>query len=175
MRHTRVTLLEYLNNNNILYKEHSHRPLFTVKDSQKMRGIIEGGHTKNLFLKDKKKKFFLISCMEDKKIDLKKLRKPLNTNSLSFASDINLDEVLGLKPGAVSPFGLINDKNKIVNFFIDKDILEEISVNFHPLVNNFTINLSIDNFLNYIKIIKVNLNVLNLALYRLETQDGKFK
>ena len=90
MDYKKTDLLEYLNKNNILFSEHKHKPLFTVEQSKKLRGLIKGAHTKNLFLKDKKKKFFLLSCLEDKKIDLKKLKVIFETNSLSFDDKYNL-------------------------------------------------------------------------------------
>ena len=106
------SLLKLLNETNIDYSLYNHPPLFTVNDSMKFRGDIGGAHTKNLFLKDKKKKFYLFSCLESTKIDLKLLRKRMNLNNLSFASETYLRELLNVKPGAVSPFGLLNDTEK---------------------------------------------------------------
>ena len=167
MGYKKTDLLEYLNKNNILFSEHKHKPLFTVEQSKKLRGLIKGAHTKNLFLKDKKKKFFLLSCLEDKKIDLKKLKVIFETNSLSFASNLQLQDILGLEPGSVSPFGLINDSYKITRFYLDKDILEKKNVNFHPLINSSTINLAVCDFTDFIKKINVELHLVDLEVYRL--------
>ena len=167
MDYKKTDLLEYLNKNNILFSEHKHKPLFTVEQSKKLRGLIKGAHTKNLFLKDKKKKFFLLSCLEDKKIDLKKLKITFEANNLSFASNSQLRDILGIEPGSVSPFGLINDTHKITKFYLDKDILEKDSVNFHPLINSSTINLSVRSFIDFIKKINVELHLLDLEVYRL--------
>ena len=167
MIYNKINLLEYLNKSNIKFSEHKHEPLFTVEQSKKLRGLIKGSHTKNLFLKDKKKKFFLLSCLEDNKIDLKKLKIAFDTNNLSFASNLQLKDTLGIEPGSVSPFGLINDTNKITRFYLDKDILEKNSVNFHPLINNSTINLSIRSFIDFIKKINVQLHLVDLEVYRL--------
>ena len=167
MTYNKINLLEYLNKSNIMFSEHKHEPWFTVEQSKKSRGLIKGAHTKNLFLKDKKKKFFLLSCLEDKKIDLKKLKIAFDTNNLSFASNLQLKDTLGIEPGSVSPFGLINDTNKITRFYLDKDILEKNSVNFHPLINNSTINLSIRSFIDFIKKINVQLHLVDLEVYRL--------
>jgi len=167
MYYKKNDLLKYLNTNSIIFSEYNHEPLFTVEQSKKLRGIINGCHTKNLFLKDKKKKFFLLSCLEDKKIDLKKLKKTFETNSLSFASDSYLKEILGLEPGSVSPFGLINDNYNITRFYLDKDILEESTVNFHPLINNSTINLNVGSFIDFIKKVNVGLHLIDLEVYRL--------
>ncbi len=166
MKYQRKELLEYLNLIRITYKEFSHEPLFTVDQSKKLRGMIEGAHTKNLFLKDKKDNFFLISCCEDKTIDLKKLRSAINVKNISFASDVYLKKFLNVNPGAVTPMALINDKNKIVKFFLDKDIIKSNSVNFHPLLNNYTLNLSVENFLVFIKKINVVLNLIDLNVYK---------
>ena len=114
----------------------------------------------------------MLSCIEDKKIDLKKLRTALQTNNLSFASDLNLKEILALAPGSVSPFGLINDTNKITNFYLDKDILNAKTVNFHPLINNSTINLGVDSFMNFIKKINVELQIIDLEVYKF-VNNGK--
>ena len=91
------------------YFIHEHPALKTVEDSKILRGIMEGGHSKNLFLRDKKKNNFLITTNEDQKIDLKNLEKKLGTSRLSFGSPDRLYEFLGVKPGSVSPFALIND------------------------------------------------------------------
>ena len=172
MEYTKNELLKYLGDCNIEFIEYNHDPLFTVKESVQLRGKIQGAHTKNLFLKDKKKRFYLLSCIEDKKIDLKKLRTTLQTNNLSFASDLNLKEILALAPGSVSPFGLINDTNKITNFYLDKDILNAKTVNFHPLINNSTINLGVDSFMNFIKKINVELQIIDLEVYKF-VNNGK--
>jgi len=84
MAYKKENLIKFLKDNNVEFKEYNHKPLFTVEESKKLRGEIIGNHTKNLFLKDKKKNFFLLSCSENKTIDLKKLRNPINANNLSF-------------------------------------------------------------------------------------------
>ena len=172
-KYTKKGLLNYFEESKIPYKLHKHEALFSVEDSKNLRGYIEGAHTKNLFLKDKKKNFFLLSTMEDKKIDLKKLKLVFETNSISFASDFHLKEILGLDPGSVSPYGLINDNNKVTKFYLDKDILNENTVNFHPLTNSFTISLTVNNFVNFINKINVKLHLINLEVYRL-INNGKY-
>tara|TARA_B100000029_G_scaffold516500_1_gene630333 strand:- start:5134 stop:5652 length:519 start_codon:yes stop_codon:yes gene_type:complete len=167
MEYKRENLLNFFNVNNILFTEYEHKALFTVEQSKEMRGKIQGSHTKNLFLRDKKKKYFLLSCAEDKIIDLKKLRNPLSTNNLSFASSDRLKEVLGLIPGSVTPFGLINDKKKQTKFYLDLDLYKSDSINFHPLLNNFTVNMDLNNFYNFMKIINVELQIIDLKVYKL--------
>jgi len=89
-----------------------------IEDSKNLRGSIDGAHSKNLFLKDKKNNFFLVSFIEDIIADLKKASVPLNSKKLSFANEDYLMNILGIKPGSVSPFGLLNDKEKKVKFFL---------------------------------------------------------
>ena len=167
MIYSREDLLKFLDYNNIKFNEYSHKPLYTVEDSKKMRGKIDGAHTKNLFLKDKKGNFFLLTCIENKNIDLKKLKIFFNVKNLSFGSEIYLDQLLKLKPGAVSPMGLINDTKKEIKFYLDNDILKEKTVNFHPLVNIFTLNLKVEDFLNFLKLINVRLHLIDLKVYKL--------
>ena len=112
-------LIELFDTHNLKYKIYTHPPFMTVNDSKKMRGKIEGAHTKNLFLKNKKNYFFLITCLENTLVDLKLLRKNLNLGSMSFASKKYLNELLNVNPGAVTPFGLLNDINRKIKFFID--------------------------------------------------------
>ena len=90
------------------FQIHSHEPLFTVEDSEKLRGQIKGAHTKNLFLKSKKNQFYLFSCDEKAKVDLKLFSKSINAKNLSFAKESYLEKYLGIKPGSVSPFALLN-------------------------------------------------------------------
>lgn len=136
------------------YFIHEHPALKTVEDSKILRGIMEGGHSKNLFLRDKKKNNFLITTNEDQKIDLKNLEKKLGTSRLSFGSPDRLYEFLGVKPGSVSPFALINDPKKRVSFYIDKNLLNERILNFHPLTNNLTISLKTKDFEKFLQSIK---------------------
>ena len=167
MKYNKKDFCNFLDQKKIAYKVYNHEQLFTVEQSKEMRGKISGMHTKNLFLKDKKNNFALLSCIEDKKIDIKALRNPLNAKNLSFASNSYLEEILAIKPGSVSPFGLINDSNKIVNFYLDKDIFNGELVNFHPLENNSTISITVNSFKNFINIINVKLNVIDLSVYKI--------
>ena len=174
MSYDREKLLIFLKNINILYEEFSHEKLFTVEQSKKLRGKIKGRHTKNLFLKNKKNEFFLLSCAEEKIINLKKLRIVLETKSLSFASHNHLNEILNIKPGSVSPFGLINDIENKTKFFLDEDLLKSKTVNFHPLLNNFTLNITINDFIKFLKEINVEINIINLMEYVIIETNGKY-
>jgi Ala-tRNA(Pro) deacylase len=130
-------------------KVHQHDALFTVEDSKKLRGEIDGAHSKNLFLKNKKNEFFLISCEEVDKIDLKKISKSLELGNVSFAKQSYLEKYLKIKPGSVSPFALLNDKGGFVNFYLEQTLYESDFVNFHPLINTFTIKIETNRFIEF--------------------------
>ena len=115
-----------------------HPPLFTVEESQRLRGAIPGAHTKNLFLADKQRRVFLVSAGESATIELKRLHHRLGAGRFSFASAELMRELLGVEPGAVTPFGLMNDRAGRVTAVIDAPLLRQERVNFHPLVNTMT-------------------------------------
>ena len=162
---TKSDLLQLLREKSIQFQIHEHEPLFTVEDSESFRGNIEGTHTKNLFLKNKKNNFFLFSCDEKSKIDLKKFSKSIGAKNLSFANEKYLSEFLGIKPGSVSPFALMNDKECIVEFYLDEKIAKSEVINFHPLINTTTISLRTNDFINFILENKKKINIFSLDTY----------
>jgi Ala-tRNA(Pro) deacylase len=120
-----------------------HPPLFTVEDSQNLRGEIPGGHAKNLFVKDKKGRLFLLVLEEDARVDLKRIHEKIGAQGrVSFGSAELLEEVWGVKPGAVTPFGAINDDAGHVTVVLDAKLMEHERLNFHPLVNTRTTGLT---------------------------------
>jgi Ala-tRNA(Pro) deacylase len=119
-----------------------HPPLFTVEQSRALRGQIAGGHTKNLFLRDKKNALYLVVAEEDAAIELKGLHRLLGaTGRFSFGSADLLREVLGVTPGAVTPFGAINDTEGRVTVVLDATLMAHETINCHPLVNTMTTSL----------------------------------
>ena len=128
---------------------YEHGPLFTVDESKKLRGKIKGAHSKNLFLKNKENNFYLISCDENDIIDLKKISKTLKLGNVSFAREENLIRLLGIKPGSVSPYALLNDDNNIVSFYLEKKLYESDLINFHPLINTSTITINTVKFIEF--------------------------
>ena len=160
------SLINLLDTDNLEYKLYDHPALFTVEDSKKMRGKIEGAHTKNLFLKNKKNNFFLFSCLESTIINLKILKQRLNLGSISFAGNKYLQVILNVQPGAVTPFGLLNDNEKKVKFFLDLKLNEFNSINFHPLVNTATINIKRDALYNFFKINDIVIHFINFETYK---------
>jgi Ala-tRNA(Pro) deacylase len=141
-----------------------HKALYTVEDSKALRGTISGAHSKNLFLKDAKGQFYLLSIEENASIDLKKTMKHIGSKKLSFAKTEYLHSILGIEPGSVSPFSLINDKNKKVIFYLDKKFLDSEKVNFHPLVNTATINISTLDMISFVEKHHNSVNLLDLKL-----------
>ena len=131
------------------FEIHEHKPLFTVEESNQLRGKIKGSHSKNLFLKNKKNNFFLISCEEFEEINLKKISKSFGFGNISFAKEQYLFNILGIKPGSVSPFALLNDTNNVVSFYLEKKLHDSEFLNFHPLINTVTITISTNNFIKF--------------------------
>lgn len=116
-----------------------HPPLFTVEESRRLRGAIPGGHTKNLFLKDKRGALVLVVALEDAAIELKGLHRRLGASGrFSFGSPALLFETLGIVPGAVTPFAAINDVARRVEVVLDQAMMAHDTLNYHPLVNTMT-------------------------------------
>ncbi|WP_431855770.1 prolyl-tRNA synthetase associated domain-containing protein [Azospirillum sp.] len=117
---------------------HSHPPLFTVEESKALRGELPGGHCKNLFLKDRKDQYWLVVALEDAAVSLNSFDKVIGSARLSFASAERLWEVLGVRPGSVTPFALINDTEHRVTVILQKAMLDHDPLNYHPLLNDRT-------------------------------------
>lgn len=127
----------------ISHRTVKHPPLFTVEQSQALRGQIPGGHTKNLFLRDKKSELYLVVALEDASIDLKGLHRILGASGrFSFGAPDLLTEVWGVVPGAVTPFGAINDTDGRVTVVLDAAMMEHETLNYHPLVNTMTTSIA---------------------------------
>ncbi|MFP6773946.1 MAG: prolyl-tRNA synthetase associated domain-containing protein [Alphaproteobacteria bacterium] len=150
MAATPDALFRRLDELDIAHETTHHPPLFTVEESQAIRGRIPGAHNKNLFLRDKKKQNWLICTLEDKAIDLKKLSGRIGAARLSFGSADRLGEFLGVRPGAVTAFALINDPDCKVNVVLDGDMLAHSLVNFHPLDNTMTTTISSLDLLRFV-------------------------
>jgi Ala-tRNA(Pro) deacylase len=145
-------LYALLDANGIAYGHHTHPPLFTVEDSQALRGELPGGHVKNMFMKDKKGAVWLATCLEDRQIRIRDLEKEVGAKGLSFGKPELLWELLGVLPGAVTPFGLINDTGHRVNVALDVQMLDRDPLNFHPLVNDATTTVTRDGFLRFLEL-----------------------
>ena len=162
---TKSDLLELLSGKGLEFQIHNHEPLFTVADSENLRGNMHGAHTKNLFLKNKKNNFFLFSCDENAVVDLKKFSKSIDAKNMSFANEAYLEQFLGIKPGSVSPYALLNDKNNIVEFYLDEKLYKSEIINFHPLINTTTITIKTIEFVNFLLEKKKKINIFSLDNY----------
>jgi Ala-tRNA(Pro) deacylase len=136
-------LFAFLDRLGIKHATVTHPPLFTVEQSRALRGQIPGGHTKNLFLKDRKDALFLVVALENATIDLKSLHRRLGASGrFSFGSPHLLQEVWGVPPGAVTPFGALNDVEGRVTVVLDTAMMQHDTLNFHPLVNTRTTSIA---------------------------------
>ena len=144
-------LLERLKALGIAATTFEHPPVMTVEESQMMRGDIEGAHAKNLFLKDKKQNLWLVVAVESHAVDLKALRSLIGSAGLSFGRAELLFDVLGVTPGSVTPFAVINDTTCKVTVVLDKDLVGGNKVNFHPLINTRTTTLDGAGLLAFLK------------------------
>ena len=148
---SRAELLSFLANLDIATSTVDHIPVFTVEEAQLVHGDIAGGHCKNLFCKDEKNVLWLIVALEDARIDLKAAPAKIDSKRLTFAKPELLMEILGLEPGSVTPFGLINDKNASVNVILDQAMMAHERLNFHPLKNDATTTIAADDLLKFIR------------------------
>ncbi len=144
-------LLEKLTSLGIETTTITHPAVYTVEESKAHRGDLPGAHTKNLFLRNKKGKMWLLVCLEDRKIDIKLLGKALGAGKLSFGSADRLMEFLGIEPGAVSPFTAINDKEGQVKVVVDAHMMTISPINAHPLTNTMTTAITPDDLVRFLE------------------------
>jgi Ala-tRNA(Pro) deacylase len=148
---SRADLIAFLDGLGIATRTFEHPPLFTVEQSQALRGEIAGGHTKNLFLKDKKDNYFLLTVGEEAQVDLKQVHHAIGAASrVSFGRPEMLMELVGVVPGAVTVFGLINDTQRRVELFLDAALMEHETINAHPLTNEATTQIARADLLRFI-------------------------
>ena len=148
---SRADLIAFLDGLGIATRTFEHPPLFTVEQSQALRGEIAGGHTKNLFLKDKKDNYFLLTVGEEAQVDLKQIHHTIGAaGRVSFGRPEMLMELLGVVPGAVTVFGLINDTQRRVKLFLDAALMEHETINAHPLTNEATTQIARADLLRFI-------------------------
>jgi Ala-tRNA(Pro) deacylase len=126
-----------------------HPPVFTVEEAKALRGTLPGAHIKNLFLRNKKGEMWLVVAEEERAIDLKSLGEKLGAGRLSFGSPERLMTYLGVLPGAVTPFALVNDRHGQVRVAVDKAVLAQNPVNCHPLTNDMTTAIAPDDLLAF--------------------------
>jgi len=156
------SLYKLLKNLKIEFKIFEHPPLFTVDEAKKHRKNMHGFHIKNLFLRDKKKKNYLVIAHEDTLIDLNLLTERIKSSRLSFGSKERLFEELGVFPGAVTPLSVVNNTKKDINIFLDVKMLGQSTIFCHPLVNDKTISLSYNSLLTFFDYLELSFETISL-------------
>jgi Ala-tRNA(Pro) deacylase len=143
-------LLAHLESLGIAAATSTHPPLRTVEDSKRLRGTLPGGHVKNLFLRDKRGGHWLLTTLEDTRVDLKAMAQRLGAAKFSFASAEMLNDLLGIEPGAVSPLAVINDTGGRVAVVFDEPMLARDPLNVHPLRNDRTTTIATADLLRFL-------------------------
>ncbi len=148
---TRQELFQRFDSLGISAKTHEHAPVFTVEEAKRVHDGIAGGHCKNLFCKDEKGALWLIVALEDSVINLKAAPAKIGSKRLTFGKPDLLMEILGVEPGSVTPFGLINDRDVRTNVILDERMMAEEKLNFHPLQNAATTTIAAADLISFIR------------------------
>jgi Ala-tRNA(Pro) deacylase len=160
---TPADLFAFLDRHAIAHRTLEHAPVFRVGEGEAIKAALPGGHSKNLFLKDAKARLWLISALDESVIDLKRLPAVIGSARLSFGSAEAMAEALGVTPGSVTAFALINDPSRAVGFVIDAALLASDPINFHPLTNAATTAVSRQGFLAFLAALGVEPLVVDFA------------
>lgn len=144
-------LFDFFDKLGIDHKTVSHPPMFTVDEGKAFRDAIPGLHCKSLFLKDKKDQLYLVVMPGDARADLGKLEKEIGSARLSFGKPELMQDILKVTPGSVTPFALINDKDRKIRVVLDRDMLKSELVNYHPLRNDQTTTIRADALVKFIE------------------------
>ena len=146
---SRADLFATLDALGVAHRTIEHEPVFTVEEGREIKAALPGGHTKNLFLKDKKDRIVLVSALGETTVPINRIHRRLGVQRLSFGKEALLYEALGVRPGSVTAFALINDRDGRVRFVLDKALLAHETVNFHPLKNDATTAVSSDDLIHF--------------------------
>ncbi|HEY8276718.1 MAG TPA: prolyl-tRNA synthetase associated domain-containing protein [Methyloceanibacter sp.] len=160
---TRQQLFDRLEELGIASITVEHEPMFTVEQSTVLRQALPGAHTKNLFLDDRCGRVVLVAAKDDTSVNLKELSNRLGAGRFSFGKAELLAEVLGVTPGSVTPFALINDRDRRVVVVVDAELLRFDEVNFHPLENNATTRVTARDLMRFIEACGQEVHILSLA------------
>ena len=160
---TRADLFGFFDAHGLAWRNHEHEPVFRVEEGHAIKAAMPGGHSKNLFLKDAKGQLWLISALGETRIDLKTLPAHIGSARLSFGSAERLYDALGVTPGSVTAFALINDPEHRVRFVLDKGLAEADPVNFHPLSNDATTAMSQADFRRFLAALGVEPQIVDFA------------
>lgn len=156
-------LLGVLQTLDIEVKLYEHEPIFTVAEGEHLKADMPGVHVRNLFLRDKKKKNFLIVAANETEIDLKKLSDLIGAARFSFGSDERLFEHLGIRPGAVNPFTVINDPDNQVTLYLDATMMDADLINVHPMDNAKTVGIAPKDLIRFLDHIGHDYSIIDLS------------
>jgi Ala-tRNA(Pro) deacylase len=149
---SQAELLKILESVNIPFHLYEHPPVYTSDDAMIYCANIPGSHVKNLLVRNRKKTdYLLLTVQENKRVDLSTLGEILKLGRLSFANPHDLDNLLGVKPGSVTPFAIVNDHEARVKILFDDELLKNEYINIHPMINTATISLKLDDLLQFIQ------------------------
>jgi len=158
---TPADLYAFLDAHGITHRTLEHEAVFRVDEGHEIKAALPGGHTKNLFLKDAKGQIWMICALGETRVDLKRLPEAIGAARLSFGSAALMQEVLGVTPGSVTLFALINDQSRRVKLVLDAALLEPEPVNFHPLTNTATTAISQDGLRRFLKALDISAQVVD--------------
>ena len=164
---TKADLLAFLDDIGVSAKTLDHPAVFRVGEGEEIKAGLEGAHTKNLFLKDAKGQLWLVSAEDRSAIDLKRLPAVIGAARLSFGAEGLMRETLGVTPGSVTAFGLINDVGRRVRFVLDRALAEAPLVNFHPLTNTATTTVDQAGFRRFLQALGVEPLIVDFTTLRL--------
>ena len=154
-------LYAFLDGHGIAHSTLQHQAVFRVEEGQEIKDALPGAHTKNLFLKDGKDQLWLISAVGETRIDLKNLPRTIGSARLSFGREELLHEALGVRPGSVTLFALINDPGHKVRLVLDKALLDHATVNFHPLTNTATTAISREGMMAFLQALGIQPQIVD--------------
>ena len=160
---TPADLFGFLDAHGIAHSTLEHPAVFRVEEGQEIKAALPGAHTKNLFLKDARDQLWLVSALGETRIDLKRLPATIGSAKLSFGREEILYDALGVRPGSVTLFALINDPDHAVRVVLDKALFEHKTVNFHPLTNTATTAVSLDGMMAFLKTLGIEPQVVDFA------------
>ena len=164
MSDPRAALFAFLDSHGIAHRTMDHPPVFRVDQGLEIKAALPGGHTKNLFLKDAKDRLWLVCALGETRIDLKALPGVIGAARLSFGSEALMTQTLGVTPGSVTAFALINDYDRKVSVVLDAALLATDPVNFHPLTNTATTAVSKDGFLAFLRALNLTAMVVDFSV-----------
>ena len=153
---------EYLNSMGIQFKIVEHEPAYTTEEADKYIEGYDGVRTKTMFICNKKKNYYMIMMDDSKRLDMNKFKEIVSEKQMKMASEESLKEKLGVKPGMVSPFGLLNNDEKDVKIYMDKEIITEEIMTFHPNDNTKTLFITTKDLFKYFENIGYELNIIEL-------------